>query len=633
MHRFNFEGCAIAVLWMAWIATSQSSSSLQQAVEFCILPATVHIPYNATCDQFSNISRSNINWAMSQGEYENVQLLIYFPPATTAPSPVNMTYQFSNLSSADGTHSFSPQLSVYQVGHVFCNATTRYGGSGGGWRPDPLFEISSTSVYSSNIPLSTPYLVTKESLKTTTNVKNANNNNINNDKILKHSNAGYADPAPPSNLELFSTTVWMTLFIPYDTPSMTFYGSIDFKFNNGSSDTIGHVPINVTVWDIKMPNTKESDFQTAFSFDESTLSSFYNSTKYNLTEMKYKYFDLLTKSRIPPDELYMSSPRVLSDYYYLSKVTSYANLEDVESHIGSQCSNFSDSQINSVFESLNDTIVGLTDADILNISYVYGFDEADQSECESGVYQLFGSILKEYNNTIRTMAALNWGNMPQDLPLNVWTLQYEYYNETKANAWVTTTKNQNQNENENKNKNKDKQVKETIDHSLWLYHCIEPSGIDYLNTFIERPLLETRLMFWLGASYNIQGWLYYAVNLWNGCPGKGIPNKHIIHRYFDSTHNIVTPFTDFNPANYIWCPRTDIFANGDGYFMYPGVDGPVTTSRLTNIRDGLEDILLLRMNDQNKQFINQIVTGPTQYILNPILLEKIRREAVTSSFV
>ena len=51
--------------------------------------------------------------------------------------------------------------------------------------------------------------------------------------------------------------------------------------------------------------------------------------------------------------------------------------------------------------------------------------------------------------------------------MDIWVLQYEYYNESKANAW---------------NSNPGKQH--------WLYHCIEPSDIQFLNTFIERPLIQ-----------------------------------------------------------------------------------------------------------------------------------------------
>ena len=55
--------------------------------------------------------------------------------------------------------------------------------------------------------------------------------------------------------------------------------------------------------------------------------------------------------------------------------------------------------------------------------------------------------------------------------------------------------------------------------------------------------------------------------------------------------NQSSPYTDFDPANYIWEPKFyDIFANGDGQYLYPCEDGkPCTSIRLSNIRDGLED--------------------------------------------
>ena len=52
--------------------------------------------------------------------------------------------------------------------------------------------------------------------------------------------------------------------------------------------------------------------------------------------------------------------------------------------------------------------------------------------------------------------------------------------------------------------------------------------------------------------------------------------------------------TDWDPANYVWLPRHDIFANGDGYFLYPGPNGPLPSVRLHNIRDGFEDVELFR---------------------------------------
>ena len=36
------------------------------------------------------------------------------------------------------------------------------------------------------------------------------------------------------------------------------------------------------------------------------------------------------------------------------------------------------------------------------------------------------------------------------------------------------------------------------------YHCISPSSLTYLNTFIERPGLQDRLLFWLAAKNEVE---------------------------------------------------------------------------------------------------------------------------------
>ena len=101
-----------------------------------------------------------------------------------------------------------------------------------------------------------------------------------------------------------------------------------------------------------------------------------------------------------------------------------------------------------------------------------------------------------------------------------------------------------------------------------------------------------------------------------GLPDWGTP----IRRLGDSAR------TDFDPANYIWSPRTDIFANGDGQFVYPGVDpaddktpAPVASARLELQRDAVEDAYLLRMARrklgaaQLSKYIRTVVRSPTDH--------------------
>ena len=213
---------------------------------------------------------------------------------------------------------------------------------------------------------------------------------------------------------------------------------------------------------------------------------------------------------------------------------------------------------------------------------------------------LFGAVKAAFPE-VRTMAALNWATMPVDLPLDIWVLQYEEYNAATAQPWIAAGKQQ-----------------------FW-YHCIEPSEAGYLNTFIERPLIQDRELFWLGALYNINGsapsgWLYYAVDLWN--PEPGYP------RVVMETINGSTPYTNFNPGNYVWAPQyDDIFANGDGQYVYPGPNGPIGTTRLETIRDGLEDWeLFLMAGDAVVPLLAQLVRSATDWTEDPVLLERVRRQ-------
>lgn len=162
---------------------------------------------------------------------------------------------------------------------------------------------------------------------------------------------------------------------------------------------------------------------------------------------------------------------------------------------------------------------------------------------------------------------------------------------------------------------------------LFLYHCIEPSGGEYLNTFIERPRTQGRLLYWLASLEDIDGWLYYATDLWRPYPGK---THSPIRRIGGSAR------TDFDPSNYIWSPRTDIFANGDGQFVYPGAaaDGspvPIGTARLELQRDAVEDISLIRLalrrhgHDAVDPLVRRLVRSPTDHTDDPAALESARR--------
>ena len=84
--------------------------------------------------------------------------------------------------------------------------------------------------------------------------------------------------------------------------------------------------------------------------------------------------------------------------------------------------------------------------------------------------------------------------------------------------------------------------------------CIGPTDPNQLNTFVERPAIQARLIFWLSALHHVDGMLYYSVNRWTEVAGN-CSEPSAACQPLRRINN--TALTDFNPATF-----RD--ANGDG---------------------------------------------------------------------
>lgn len=107
---------------------------------------------------------------------------------------------------------------------------------------------------------------------------------------------------------------------------------------------------------------------------------------------------------------------------------------------------------------------------------------------------------------------------------------------------------------------------------VWWYICCGPHH-PYANMFVEYPAIDGRvLMGAQTAKYRPDGFLYYQISIWNS--RRPISNG---------------PFTD-------WDPRSWTVYHGDGSWTCVGPDGtPLSTIRLENFRDGLEDYAYARV--------------------------------------
>ncbi|GIO33909.1 MULTISPECIES: DUF4091 domain-containing protein [Paenibacillus] len=122
--------------------------------------------------------------------------------------------------------------------------------------------------------------------------------------------------------------------------------------------------------------------------------------------------------------------------------------------------------------------------------------------------------------------------------------------------------------------------------TLWFYTCWNPGG-DYLNRFLDFPLLKTRYLHWGNFKYGLDGYLHWGFNYYfkNQDP-------------FELTNPLLAPDVHDRrvPA-------------GDTHIVYPGPDGPLLSMRLEAMRAGVEDYELLRdLRDHRPELAEDILS-------------------------
>jgi hypothetical protein len=117
------------------------------------------------------------------------------------------------------------------------------------------------------------------------------------------------------------------------------------------------------------------------------------------------------------------------------------------------------------------------------------------------------------------------------------------------------------------------------------YKLVKDKNAPYWH--IDRPPIVYRIPLWINKQYNIKGLLYWTTTGW---------------------------YNDKGPWLEPWLgPYPERYANGGGLLIYPGkeagFDGPVSTIRLKNIRDGLEDYEYFAILEKmgQKKFVKEMV--------------------------
>ena len=161
---------------------------------------------------------------------------------------------------------------------------------------------------------------------------------------------------------------------------------------------------------------------------------------------------------------------------------------------------------------------------------------------------------------------------------------------------------------------------------VWWYTAFGPNK-PHANLLLEYPAIDPRmLMGFMAYAHAVDGFLYYSMI-------RDHNNEKIL---------IGGPYTDWNPKSYG-------NNHGDGHQFYPGRNGPVTSIRMENWLDGMEDYEYLALLERRIEELkaagkkgraerleaelapytrpgNDVVTSMSKYTLDPDVIEATRRK-------
>ncbi|HEY3319697.1 MAG TPA: DUF4091 domain-containing protein [Planctomycetota bacterium] len=465
----------------------------------------------------------------ARGEYEGVQLVF---------SPPNADQVLEKIDVGDLKHDDyripASNISLYEVAYVKVENPTDYLGEPGEY-PDPL-----------------PPLVTPLKLK-----------------------AGRNQP------------IYILVHVPDDAPAGDYKTKIKIKTDKGDGD----VPLTLHVWDFALP--KETQLRSGFGLTVNEIKRYHQlKTKEQEKEVYEKYLRNFAEHRIAPYSFYDFAPiQIKFDGKGAErKVALDWSAFDIEAKKYLSSGMFNGFQLNmhgmgggTFFERAAgefggfkagtadyDRLFGdyakqleshLRENGWLKQAYIYWFDEPDKKDYDF-VIEGMDRIKKHAPGLRRLLTKHPDGNLPGHV--DIWCgLTPEWTQKTVAE-------------------------RKAAGDEVWWYICCGPKA-PYIGEFIEHPGVEMRLWPWQSWQYGVQGILVWSTNYWTS--GTAFPKS------------LQDPWQD--PQSYVSGYGTPVGAkqfwgNGDGRYLYPPrrdpnapgepvLDGPVSSLRWENLRDGVED--------------------------------------------
>lgn len=459
------------------------------------------------------------------------------------------------------------------------------------------------------------YYLEKSDLKCGDNILSKENITVYNEKYVQVAEAAYGSFCHPDALIPIDAAMtygelkiaagqngalWVTVYVPADTPAGVYEGTFKLTVENGSMD----IPVQVTVNDYTLPETTSG--QTLFSWRYNRIAPGELDGSIEMMETYYEFFlDYRVSLQSLPLESQTSEEIVDTLTKYYDRLTTYTIQPEPGTVPGG----------GTIAEKSKEMIYAIASISSPEKNYfekamLYVVDEPVLSDDSKREYTL--SMIGNVNNMLQSCVDTieadttgifnnfkqieNWQdsilNIPNIIPLTAdsatWLIQSA---ETEAGAQVLDALNT---------------ICPTFDvfsdlladklvalceekgiENIWWYGCTGPR-VPYGNYHIgDTNLLGARTYSWVQAKYGIEGNLYWDAAAYT--------DENPL--YSDQYINVYEqPFR-----------RTDAtWPAGDGFLAYPGaaygIYGPLPSMRLMSLRDGMEELeMLLELKKQYEE--------------------------------
>jgi hypothetical protein len=374
--------------------------------------------------------------------------------------------------------------------------------------------------------------------------------------------------------------LWVDVQVPKDAAPGVYEGTFSVRAQNAQRATI---PVRLTVWDFVLPDGPTHENHSGnFSYMARYYRLDENSGKYRVLEDRY--IAMMAAHRLNPPLPRRLLPKVTDD--------GTALFDDAM-----------DRQITEFVERYHVTNIGVPSAPFREVltagrskairyyqswyaylqkkgwaerAYLYMLDEPNTKQAYDEVRQL-GALVHEAAPRLRRLVVEQpypqdpaWGTL--DEAVDIWCPLFSFIEEASI-----------------------KQV-QSRGNAVWSYTALCQKAPSYDPDYtkvkndnppywqIDFPVLSYRIAPWLNRRYGITGLLYWATVCWN------------------------------SPTRNPWdSPGFRVNFNGEGMLFYPGddagIEGPIASIRLKNLRDGMEDYeyFVLLEKAKGKEAVEEIV--------------------------